>query len=102
MLDHLSYGARIDYHTRALKELFSQVQENRNIHIKDIKISRFEDENWKNFLLDTILFAGGEDAYSDEERPLTDAELKFLLMENKFDNLFSQPLKDEGLLQNLF
>lgn len=102
MLDNLGYGARIHLHTEALKELFLQVKENPLIHIKDIKISTpVEGGDWKDFLLQTLELSGLEEVRGDEDRPFTNKELEALLLREKFENLFSKPLYEAGLLPKI-
>ncbi len=101
MLDDLSYGARIDYHTRAILELFSQVKENRQINIQDIAITRFGDADWKDFILQTITLNGGtEEIFGNEQRPLTNLELSLIINfpETSLGSMFRNELVKNNLL----
>lgn len=101
MLDHLSYGARIDCHTLALKELFSQIKQNRDIHIKDVKITEFEGGDWKDFILQAITYKrGGTEIFGYEDRPFTDEELSLMLnfLKEELGDLFRKQLEKENLI----
>ncbi len=99
MLDNLSYGARISLHQEALIELFKQIKENRNIHIKDIVIQKTDEADWKDFLMQTIQLGGGaEEIWGNEDRPFSNDELRFLLLEDKFNDLFISEIKKAGVL----
>ena len=94
----MSYGAKIDYHGQALVELFKQLQQDRNIPIDKIKITQFAGEDWKDFILQSIQKNGGtEKIFGNEKRPFSNNELRLLLCEKTFDNMFENLLKEHNL-----
>jgi len=96
MRDDMSGAEKIDYHIRALKELFLQLQKDRNIPIKEITITDFGGIDYRDFLMQTIHLGGGkEKVLGNENRPFTDNELRYMLLENKFKGMLSDELKED-------